>query len=194
MLPLFSSGIIFQKLFSFLPGLPFSIWVPCSGFSCRSRKVCLAGASGLSEIKMGNKTPPPVRRPQASSMTQMSPSPQHSHGHSPALEGPLLRCPACTRTVRAPAGAQRFRCPCGRVLAQPNTALPSPASAPTLSTPGTQPLASNTRSIPPSQPPPQQQQSQPSGPPMRVRCPACQQVLLAPNARKLNAVLLFSSS
>jgi ribosomal protein S27E len=156
---------------------------------------------------MGNKTPPPAQRrsPAASSSTttsinntnQFTPRASSPSMSNSAADGPLLRCPACSRTVRAPAGAQRFRCPCGRVLAQPNTLQPT-QSAPAINTPPltsqvrsvppqtapSVPLTGMTRSVPPA--PVTQNHQAPAGPPMRVRCPSCQQVLLAPNARKLH--------
>ena len=167
---------------------------------------------------MGNKTPPPARRsPAGSTMTPISGS-NHSAPPSPAAEGPLLRCPACTRTVRAPAGAQRFRCPCGRVLAQPS--LPNSSSSGGSNIPSSSsnngggpsnnigPLPSQTRTIPPQQPSPTNplqgvtRSIPPAAPnaaappgnnatPMRVRCPSCQQILLAPNARKWVVLILF---
>lgn len=148
---------------------------------------------------MGNKTPPPVaRRPPASSMTISGQNGAgQSSGSISSQQQVLLRCPACTRTVRPPPGAQRFRCPCGRILAHPSANVG--ASSNLTSSHGSmhsETLQSNTRSIPPQVTPPaplpsatrtippQQPSVQPQGAPMRVRCPSCQQILLAPNARK----------
>jgi hypothetical protein len=152
---------------------------------------------------MGNKTPPPPARQAATgsfaSTTSGGSQPNFSAASNAApgsgASSVLLRCPACTRTVRPPPGAARFRCPCGRILAQPAAGLSLTSSAPALSAP----LPSQTRSIPPSTPsnqapiqsmtrsiPPQPNAGGAtiSGqPPMRVRCPSCQQILLAPNAR-----------
>jgi ribosomal protein S27E len=143
---------------------------------------------------MGNKPPPPstVRRTPNGS----------SPGQAPAAEGVVLRCPACTRTVRAPPGAARFRCPCGRVLAQP-AVVSSNGSSSSSQGANYVPLPSQTRSVPPapqtqtgnsnsgpitgvtrSVPPSSNRPNSTPAAQMRVRCPSCQQVLLAPNARK----------
>lgn len=109
-----------------------------------------------------------------------------------------VRCPSCSKVLRAPPGAARFRCPCGKVLGAP-TPAPGPIASQTRSVPPQQPapqqqqqqqapyqyqqqpIPSQNRSVPPQRAPQQQQQANPAPPGgQRVRCPRCQQVLLSP--------------
>ncbi|KAH9254822.1 hypothetical protein BASA81_007072 [Batrachochytrium salamandrivorans] len=126
---------------------------------------------------------------QPASQARGSQPPQRRTSQPPPASSPApehVRCPSCSKVLRAPPGAARFRCPCGKVLGAPAPA-PVPIPSQTRSLPPQQqpaphqhhqPIQSQNRSVPP-----QRQQQQTPIPPggQRVRCPRCQQILIAPN-------------